>query len=167
MRLLVSVLFASYMGAQTVSGTSGQIPYSTSISIDRTRSCDSITHVFQCGWRSVDSAPHDGTVVEMMQTYGVAPWYGLFKWSKDGAALGQGGQVVKYVLERPEWVSVDSPGTGVVESACLFWRPYKGAGKYVDPTNGFQNKMAYTCAALHLAYDAKRDRCVYKNTEGK
>jgi hypothetical protein len=79
----------------------------------------------------------------MMQTYGVAPWYGLFKWSP----------------EDKHWVRVDRTKEFVSEDACLFWRPYKGTGKYVDPTGGAQNKIAYWCAAVHRPYDPKTDRC--------
>lgn len=32
-------------------------------------------------WQSMDTAPKNGVVIEIMNTYGIAPWYGLFKWS--------------------------------------------------------------------------------------
>lgn len=34
------------------------------------------------GWQSMDTAPKDGSIIEIMNTYGLVPWYGLFKWSK-------------------------------------------------------------------------------------
>jgi len=56
-------------------------------------------------------------------------------------------------------MSIDKPGTGVTEDSCLFWRPYKKSGKYVDPTGGAQNSTAYWCSYMHMAYNKKKDRC--------
>ena len=103
--------------------------------------CDSIGASFTGGWKTVDSAPRDGTVVEMLQTYGVAPWYDLFGW-KDGA-----------------WISATKPNRGVLET-CLFWRPFSGdVSKYVDPTGGAQYTTKYQCDAMRLPYDKKKDVC--------
>ncbi len=115
------------------------------------------------GWKPAATAPHDGTVVEMMQTYGVAPWYGIFKWTKEVLAI-QGSALKPFQTDSPTWVQQDNPGHYVSEDACLFWRPYKKAagGKYVDPTGGAQNSVAYWCAAMHVQYDSKKDRCIAK-----
>lgn len=128
--------------------------------------CDSIAAASYGGWKPVSTAPRDGTVVEMMQTYGVAPTYGLYKWTRELMVLelvfGQRSPQPKpYKMKTPAWVSADNSGSYFDSSRCLFWRPYKGdVAKYVDPTGGAQNKVAYWCAAMHVAYDPKKDRCV-------
>ena len=33
------------------------------------------------GWKPIESAPKDGTIVEIRCKYGIDPWYGEFKWS--------------------------------------------------------------------------------------
>jgi hypothetical protein len=109
--------------------------------------CDSISASFSGGWRPASSAPRDGTIVEMMQTFGTAPWYGRFRWTKNTRDA------------QPSWRNVDDLNGGVTENACLFWRPYKGKGKYVDPTGGVQKTVAYWCAWMHRPYDPKTDAC--------
>jgi hypothetical protein len=87
-------------------------------------SCKSISVHDSGGWKPAASAPRDGTAVEMLETFGSAPWYGLFKWTKDQNGVGS-------------WVNADNPKQGVVEDPCLFWRPYTSTGKpYVEPTEG-------------------------------
>jgi len=99
----------------------------------------------------------------MLETYGVAPWFGLFKWTKDQQLQHQDekGKVTTETFhsETPSWISVERIGHSVTEDDCLFWRPYKGTGKYVDPTGGSQWSVAYWCAAMHRPYDKKTDRC--------
>ena len=86
------------------------------------KSCKSTSAHDSGGWKPATSAPHDGTVVEMLETFSATPWYGLFKWSKD-----QSGEA--------SWTNADNPQQGVVEDTCLYWRPYKDTGKpYVDPS---------------------------------
>lgn len=124
------------------------------------KTCDSITASSYGDWKPVKSAPHDGTVVEMMETYGVAPWYGIFKWTKDQMSVDQTGKQVHFSSTTASWVQIDQPGNGVGEDECLFWRPYKGSiTKYVDPTGGAQKSIAYWCVALHRPYDRKTDSC--------
>ena len=108
--------------------------------------CISIAASGYGGWQSIKSAPRDGTTIEMLETYGVAPWYGLFRW---GTQYGQSG-----------WWQINRRGFSVMENECLFWRPYKSGKAYVDPTGGAQESMAYWCAYIHRPYDAKRDRCI-------
>jgi hypothetical protein len=130
--------------------------------------CDSISASTVGGWKSAKSAPHDGTIVEMVQTYGIAPWYGIFKWTReamvesvacDGKNPCRSEGMRPYLKDQPTWMQLDNPGHSVDEDACLFWRPYKGSGKYVDPTGGAQNSVAYWCAAAHRPYDSKTGYC--------
>jgi len=117
--------------------------------------CDSINAALSSGWKPAKTAPHNGTIVEMMQTYGVAPWYGIFRWTRVIKS-----QTGTFKLPKPTWVAVDRIGHYVDEDACLFWRPYRSIGKfYVDPTGGAQNSIAYWCAAVRMHYDEKTDRC--------
>jgi hypothetical protein len=120
--------------------------------------CDSANAAYSGGWKPASSAPRNGTTVEMMETYGIAPWYGQFKWSMDASAV-EDGKVVHYKTATPSWVSVDNPGHGVSDDACLFWRPTKTPAKYVDPTKGAQQSVAYWCAAMKRPYDKKTDSC--------
>jgi len=121
--------------------------------------CMSIVAVSHGGWQPVSIAPRDGTTVEMLETYGVAPWYGLFKWTRFRVAFGIDDKYYVFTAPEPSWVSADDPRMGVQEDSCLFWRPYKGTGKYIDPTGGAQNSMAYWCAAIYRRYNKKKDAC--------
>ena len=33
-------------------------------------------------WRPINTAPRDGTVIEIKNNYGLAPWYDLFRWER-------------------------------------------------------------------------------------
>ncbi len=123
-------------------------------------SCDSIRFAASGGWMPSATAPHNGTVVEMMQTFGIAPWYGLFKWSDVTTSMSGHGPV-QIKLSSPEWVSADGQHGGMSGLECAFWRPYKKpeTEKYTDPTGGAQNSVAYWCAAAHVAYDPKTGYC--------
>lgn len=133
--------------------------------------CDSYSASINGDWKRIATAPRDGTKVEILQTYGVAPWYDLFYWRKKGTKYVQtvhysidgksaGDRQETFVETKGSWASADRPGHSVIESSCLFWRPYKGPDEYVDPTGGAQNSVAYWCAAEHLQYDPKKDVCV-------
>ncbi len=104
--------------------------------------CSSLNASHQGGWKPEKTAPHDGTVVEMLETFGIAPWYDIFKW-KSG-----------------RWQSVSRPDHGVGVDECLFWRPYKPTGNpYTDPTGGAQNSVEYWCRAAGVPYDKKTGYC--------
>jgi hypothetical protein len=133
--------------------------------------CDSVAASGYGGWRTMQSAPRDGTIVEMIQTYGVAPWYGIFKWVKEkvnaqtncvqikSGVVSSSGTACAPPAAIGRWQSAEDDHSGVVENKCLFWRPYEAKGKYVDPTGGAQKSVAYWCAYMHRPYDAKTDRC--------
>jgi len=139
------------------------------------QNCDSMTASISGGWQPISTAPRDGRTVEILNTYGVAPWYGLFKWTKsydaevttfDGNMRSEKSvtRIEHLTDSKPSWHSVTQLNTGLAEGfdSCLFWRPYKGTGKYVDPTGGAQNTIAYWCAHVGLAYDKKKDACKEK-----
>lgn len=85
------------------------------------------------GFNSMESAPHDGTPVEICCAYGVAPWYGVFKWVNG------------------DWIGVLDSSTGVSEGSYLSWRPLSGKPEnYIDPTNGKQNTPEYWRKACGL-----------------
>ena len=78
-------------------------------------------------WKDIETAPRDGTPVELENCYGIRPTYSLCKWVND-----QG------------WIYVSDEGRGVDNGPWLRWREYKGsASEYIDPTNGVQETMAY------------------------
>lgn len=89
------------------------------------------------GWQPMGAAPRDGTVVETMNVYGLAPSYGLAKWST--TLRGR-----ESPLSRPAWASVDRDGSYCDDESTLYWRPFTGnADNYVDPTQGAQETPEY------------------------
>jgi hypothetical protein len=111
------------------------------------------------GWSTMDSAPRDGKTIELLETFGVAPWYGIFKFTREGWAKASDGKMKPFDMVHPRWIQQDKLGFSVEEDPCLFWRPYHGVGKYVDPTHGAQDTVAYECAYMHSEYDKKKDMC--------
>jgi hypothetical protein len=93
-------------------------------------------------WRSMESAPRDGTIIELRCTYGVAPWYGLHRWTTEG------------FTSDPRWNSVDKPNQSIAaDEEYLAWRPYAGSPEnYVDPTGGAQNDPRYWREAVARKY---------------
>lgn len=106
------------------------------------KDCSSIAASYTGGWKPISTTPRDGSPVELLETYGVAPWYGLFRWNGRG------------------WEKVGDPHMGVSEDECLFWRPFEGEKeKYVDPTGGAQDTVDYWCRQMKMRYDKKTDSC--------
>lgn len=116
------------------------------------QTCSSIRFMKQeDGWRTMQSAPRDGTVIEFMETFGIAPWYDLYRW-----AVVESGSSARWVNSG----SSGRAGNGVGEDSCLFWRPYKGnPNAYHDPTNGEQNSTSYWCAAMGLPFNPRTGYC--------
>lgn len=146
MKPLALALMISACAFGQKSGGSGSSGFSSIASQSPSRVCLSVAAASLGDWRSMLTAPRDGTVIEVLETYGYAPWFGLFKYDRTWATF-------------PYWKSVDQVGTGLSTEDCAFWRPYKGTGKYVDPTGGLQNKVAFTCLFLHLPYNKRKDAC--------
>ncbi len=120
--------------------------------------CDSIAAASHGGWKPMSSAPRDGTVVEMIETYGVAPWYGIFKWTDEAISTDQNGNTVHFKTSK-HWQQVDRNGGLTDGDVCVFWRPYESTGEYVDPTGGAQDSVTYWCAYMHVPYDPKTGYC--------
>lgn len=101
-------------------------------------------------WRPMVSAPHDGTTIEFVETYGVAPWYGIAHWSDEEIGInGNGGGTTKMKIDKKTWAQIDKPGSVSDDDPCLYWRPYHGgSSSYVDPTGGVQNGSAYWLRAI-------------------
>lgn len=122
-------------------------------------------------WQPMSTAPRDGTVVEIKNSYGVAPTYSLGKWTDEGLAHGRDGQMHPFKRDHASWFNIKSGGGWISESS-LSWRPYVGdVDSYVDPTGGAQNSMAYwrgAVAAKHglpLDYFEKQTARNVKNNE--
>lgn len=130
----------------SASGTSEAIPASTS-------SCSSAGAAINEEWKPIQDAPRDGTVIEVLETYGIAPWYGIYKW------VELAGPYSDDRTPRGHWMSAENDHTGVIENPCLFWRSYNKTGKYIDPTNGAQDTVEYQCQYMHRPYDKAKDAC--------
>lgn len=116
------------------------------------------------GWQPICLAPRNGTVIEIRNSYGVAPWYGLFRWTTDGFSSSPGG-LVRATLARAEWVRVDGehPGSMVTDGPHLTWRPYTGdISGYADPTGGLQDDMAYWRGAVAAKHGLPLDHFEYR-----
>lgn len=88
------------------------------------------------GWQKMDSAPRNGTVVELRNNYGVVPWYSISRWGNECT-----------------WSDVTREGHYQDDNKNLMWRPFAGrAEEYVDPTNGMQNEAAYWRGAVAQKY---------------
>jgi hypothetical protein len=96
-------------------------------------------------WMPIESAPRDGTLVELKCTYGVAPWYCLASWTDQDFCYfsdGKNSGMQPYTRSEKAWIK--QGGGGPTDERYLYWRPYSGdAAAYVDPTGGMQNDMAY------------------------
>lgn len=103
-------------------------------------------------WRSMDSAPRDGSWVELKCTYGVAPWYCVARWTNESTALDcSTGDRISFTAREHSWQKPD--GGGPSSESHLHWRPYAGTVEnYVDPTGGAQNNMAYWRGAVAAKY---------------
>lgn len=122
--------------------------------------CGSKNAAYSGNWRPGTQAPHDGTVVELMQTYGLAPTYGLFKWTRDIPSM-EYGKIVFYTTENAVWINLDHLGMFMADSECIYWRPYRATSyKYADPTGGAQHTAKYWCNHMGVKYDTKTDRCI-------
>ena len=113
------------------------------------------SHDFE-GWNSMDTAPRDGTWVEIKNTYGVAPWYCVARWTREDFARCSDGTRKKFEMPDPAWVTPD--GGGPCSEGSLHWRPYAGeVSAYIDPTGGMQNQMAYWRGAVAQQYGLPLD----------
>lgn len=130
----------------------------------------SFQHRQDKSWQPMSSAPRDGTVVEVMCTYGVAPSYSLAKWTTEFTTTQLDGERVKRTWKEPEWVNLRSGGGWIYESS-MKWRPYTGeVDNYIDPTGGAQNSPAYWRGAVAQKYGLPLnyfEKQVAKNTNAK
>lgn len=95
------------------------------------------------GWLPISQAPRDGTIIEVRCTYGVAPWYGLYRWTSNTKFIGQDGKLFDVVM-APRWAKVGDDSSGFTEGPTFTWRPYtRDPSAYSDPTGGLQNSAAY------------------------
>lgn len=92
--------------------------------------CPSISAAQSGHWKPIASAPHNGRVIELLQTLGQEPWTGKFHWSRhmkkvryeveNGRAVPAG--VEDVTLPKPTWVDLEHLGGSVIESECVYWR---------------------------------------------
>lgn len=104
----------------------------------------------------MDTAPRDGTWVELKCTYGVAPWYCIARWtdeciSHDNDGVAHTFKSAKFSWQKPQ-------GGGPFSEGSLHWRPYAGeVDSYIDPTGGAQKDMAYWRGATASKYGLPLD----------
>lgn len=78
-----------------------------------TNNCSSLGATRFGQWKPLTTAPRDGTRIDMLQTYGIRPWHGVFRWQSWGGG-------------SKAWVNTKDERRSVIEGPCLFWRPYSG-----------------------------------------
>lgn len=106
-------------------------------------------------WLPMNTAPRDGSWVELKCSYGVAPWYCVARWTDEDVASSSDGPVPIKCSEKA-WRKQE--GGGPFDESSLLWRPYDGLpGSYVDPTGGLQNSGAYWRGALAAKYGLPLD----------
>lgn len=92
------------------------------------------------GWQAMDTAPRDGTIIEIRSDYGPAPYFGLFRWTDEQRLSG--GLVRR--LDTARWVNAQEPILALWNEVGLSWRPTNGAPPHgasgdvrlVDPRRG-------------------------------
>lgn len=105
------------------------------------QACQSAGAARTGGWRSMAFAPHDGSVVELLETYTLVPWQGLFRF-RQGTS---------------DWKNAGGE-TSIVDSVCLYWRPFLVTGHEV--LNGEdEDILSYTCSPRQPLFDPKKNRC--------
>ena len=142
------------------------------------QSCYSLrTDMLREDWLEMGAAPRDGSVVEIACLAGIAPWYGLYRWTEpgdtypDGEPYGSepgwrdplrlsGGVGAPNRIDSTAWFSGPRE---LYEAICrddptgekyLLWRPTaQDPAHYVDPTRGEQGGRAYWLRAI-----ARRER---------
>jgi hypothetical protein len=105
-------------------------------------------------WQTNATAPRDGTVIEYMNTYGVAPTYGLIRWTDEHVSLDQN-NARRVFKGSPSWerAEPDAIGGTPIDTPTLLWRPFHGdPAHYIDPTGGAQNDAAYWRGAVAAKY---------------
>jgi hypothetical protein len=124
------------------------------------QSCDSYSASLNGGWKEISTAPRDGRKVEMLETYGVAPWYDLFYWRKPGTKYKEILNIVdkdghwskkEETFEEYEgrWVKASDQNSGVTEDKCLFWRPWtshQASARKLTPHPGIKKLSQYAKA---------------------
>lgn len=129
------------------------------------------------GWRSMDSAPRDGTVIEIQNNYGRAPWYGIYHYggkiklkgcssapveNRDGFNANYlvgiemdigttcANPIIVEIVAGDRWVSENQIGSSLSPSdeSRFKWRPYRGSENYADPTQGAQGTTDYWLRGL-------------------
>lgn len=107
-------------------------------------------------WRPMSTAPRDGTWVELKNTYGVAPWYCIARWTDENISHGSDGRLYPFKSKDKSWVKRE--GGGPFSESHLQWRPYSGKVEaYVDPTGGAQDSPAYWRGAVAAKYGLPLD----------
>lgn len=96
-------------------------------------------------WKSMDTAPRDGTIVELKCTRGVAPWYGIFQYTNKYTLVPFGTtELMTFTDTESSWRGVPDASRGIASESSFQWREYQGDPcEYRDPTNGFQEDPRY------------------------
>lgn len=95
------------------------------------------------GWKPMSTAPHDGTIIEVCNNYGIAPYYGLYRWTTERKCFDNNGKIETFTM-APGWVSVKDGMQSFEEGHHFTWRPYSGTPEgYRDPTGGAQDSSGY------------------------
>lgn len=104
-------------------------------------------------WISMNTALRDGTIIEIRNNYGVAPSYGIYRWTNETKCISNNG-ISKFKDDKFSWQNAQPDQSGSpFDETSLTWRPYNGTVEdYRDPTEGMQNDMAYWRGAVASKY---------------
>lgn len=104
-------------------------------------------------WRPIDTAPRDGTTIEVRCTYGVAPWFDLYHWTETPGTWACPTDGTPCRAQSGRWTKVSDENSSFDPSGSFTWRPYSGAAaNYIDPTGGAQSSAAYWRGAVAAKY---------------
>lgn len=82
---------------------------------------------FGSGWKGMDCAPHDGSVVEIENRWGAKPWRALFRWTAENrnAGLDPSEIIPGQDIAAGHWVGATDPNLGFIGGA-FAWRKFDG-----------------------------------------
>ena len=80
----------------------------------------------ETSWRSMATAPKDGTIIEIQCAYGIVPYSDLYRWVYDDpevARISSEELVPGETYSGGKWKKVSDPTRSLMEGPWLTWKP--------------------------------------------